>query len=348
MDIGIIGFGYMGKWHYRKLLEMKFVNHIYIYDTDKNSVTMADWNNIIVCRNAEELLSTASIQLVVIATPNNTHSLYIETALRNGKHVICEKPVTLDAKKLELLIQLSHEKHLLLTVHQNRRWDKDYLTVKSALQTLDMGEITSIESRVYGQRGVMYGWRANQENGGGLLLDWGVHLVDQILMLQPQQRVVAVGANIRSIRTKTVDDYFSIRILFDNQVSAHIECGIFALQLLPRWFIYADNATLRIDDFSCDYAKVSYINNQKINPSLHAPCEQYGSTRLMQPLIENQINTIDILPPAYQEDLFYKNIWSAINDEIPLLVKCEQVLRTMKVLDAAKEAVQGCSVQTDI
>ena len=69
-----------------------------------------------------------------------------------------------------------------LTVHQNRRWDEDFWTVKKILEEGKLGEVFRIESRVHGSRGIPGDWRQEKEHGGGMVLDWGVHLLDQAML----------------------------------------------------------------------------------------------------------------------------------------------------------------------
>ena len=80
-----------------------------------------------------------------------------------------------------------------LTVHQNRRWDEDFLAVKNLYDHGWMGTPFRIESRVHGSRGIPGDWRQKPERGGGMVLDWGVHLLDQALMMVPE-KVVRVYA----------------------------------------------------------------------------------------------------------------------------------------------------------
>ena len=72
---------------------------------------------------------------------------------------------------------------MLFTVHQNRRWDNDYRMVKKFIETNELGRIFAIDSKVYGSRGIPGDWRREKQHGGGMVLDWGVHLLDQVLML---------------------------------------------------------------------------------------------------------------------------------------------------------------------
>lgn len=133
-----------------------------------------------------------------------------------GKNVISEKPVTLNSEDLQEMIDASKRTGRFLTVHQNRRWDEDFLTVKKILEEGKLGEPFRIESRVHGSRGIPGDWRQEPEHGGGMILDWGVHLLDQILQLYPDTKLNSVYASITNVTNQLVDDGFTSELVFEN------------------------------------------------------------------------------------------------------------------------------------
>jgi len=342
MDIGIIGFGYMGKWHYNQLKKNSIVNDIYIYDNDLNIKISAQQYDVIVCDNLECIMSKKLINTIIIATPNDSHALYIEMALQNNKNVICEKPVTLNFDALVRLEHLSKKKGLIFTVHQNRRWDIDFLTIQKSLQNGALGNPVSIESRVYAQRGIMYGWRAREECGGGMLLDWGVHLIDQMLLLQ-DRAVTSIYANLKSVMTETVDDYFSIKLKFDNGTTGLVEAGTFALRKLPRWFIYGDNGTLVIDDFDCKNGGITYLKSYCTNQLIvdNVVDNVVGTSRLLHPISPQQTKNIRFpLDIESLDNIFYDNFFKAIQGLTSIYIQLSQIKRVMKIIDLAKIAAE--------
>lgn len=90
------------------------------------------------------------------------------------------------------MVDAAHKSGKLFTVHQNRRWDVDFLAMKQLYQSGEIGEVFNIESRIHGSRGIPSDWRGEKEYGGGMLLDWGVHLIDQILQIYTQKITNAV------------------------------------------------------------------------------------------------------------------------------------------------------------
>ncbi|MBR5743360.1 MAG: Gfo/Idh/MocA family oxidoreductase, partial [Clostridia bacterium] len=181
--IGIVGFGYMGHFHMRKIASFpERAKLTAVLDIKPEAREEAEALGL-KAFGAEEDFLAEDLDLVVVSTPNNFHAHYAIAAMRAGKNVLCEKPVTMSAAELEEVIAVSNETGKLFTVHQNRRFDVDYLAVCEAVRSGEIGRITTIESRVLGERGVCFGWRVDPVAGGGMLYDWGVHLIDQMLML---------------------------------------------------------------------------------------------------------------------------------------------------------------------
>ena len=192
-NLAIIGYGGMGGWHHASLKsKVPEINVVGAYDIRPEIKEKIEANGLYAYGSAEELLADPKIDIVTIAVPNNFHKDYAIAALRAGKNVVCEKPVTMNSAELCEIIAVSKETGKLFTVHQNRRWDRDYRIIKKVLESGMIGKPYFIESRVQGSRGAMFGWRGYKENGGGMLLDWGVHLLDQLLFLVPS-KVVSVS-----------------------------------------------------------------------------------------------------------------------------------------------------------
>lgn len=185
----------------------------------------------------EAILSDPSIELIVLATPNQTHAAMAEQALLAGKHVVVDKPFTVqlaDAKRLqELSIKIG--KHIF--VYQNRRWDGDFLTVREIIKSNILGEITSIESRFdrYRPEPRTTYWKETDIPGNGLWYDLGPHLMDQAFQLfgQPQ----SYNADIKKQRAGAVGiDYFDVEFIYE-KMSYTIHAGMLENETTPRWLI---------------------------------------------------------------------------------------------------------------
>ena len=169
MNWALIGYGGMGAWHADKLLTLPEVRVCGIYDIDPERGELAEERGLPVYPSLEALLSDKKVEFVTIATPYDVHRDIAVAAMKAGKHVICEKPVTLSSDDLQAMIDASLTYRRLFTVHQNRRWDEDFLAVKRIFDENTLGRVFNIESRVHGSRGVPGDWRNKKRQGGGMI-----------------------------------------------------------------------------------------------------------------------------------------------------------------------------------
>ena len=132
--IAIVGFGGMAGWHYDEIQTIENLEIAGIWDIREERRQCAAEKGLHVYGSLDELLADGTSDLVLIATPNDVHKPVAIAAMRAGKNVISEKPVTLSSEDLQEMTDVSKETGRFLTVHQNRRWDEDYLTVKRILE----------------------------------------------------------------------------------------------------------------------------------------------------------------------------------------------------------------------
>ncbi len=147
----------------------------------------------------EAAVQHPDVDLVVIASPNATHAPLARLALNAGKHVVVDKPFTLDMQEARELIALAEEKQRLLSVFHNRRWDSDYLGIRQMIEQGTLGAVKHFESHFDRFRPeVRVRWREQNVPGSGLWFDLGPHLIDQALQLfgLPQ----SVQGNIATLR----------------------------------------------------------------------------------------------------------------------------------------------------
>jgi len=339
INVGIIGFGYMGHFHLEKIKHFINVKTVSVFDTNEEKLKDAKENGLETCQTLDEFLKT-DIDLVVIATPNQWHEKYAVAAIKAGKNVMCEKPATMSVHELENIKKCCDQTGKFFTVHQQRRWDADYRAVCTVVRSGIIGKVTTIESRVLGERGVCFGWRADPESGGGMLYDWGVHLIDQILQLYSKETVVSVYARVLSVLTPAVDDFFEITLMLSNDVCAKLSVGTFALQKLPRWFVFADRGTMKLDDFSATTGGVARIKRGVKGFDSVVGQKALGPSRTMAPLQPEYIENLDI-PKEKNMDLEYWNnlIQAAEGKAIPY-VTIDQIMRQMKIVEAAFKSAE--------
>ena len=343
---GIVGFGYMGRFHLRKSRLCPEMEVVAVYDVDKSKAGEARQEGLIATHSLEELLAMEELDLILVCTPNDSHKEITIAALKAGKNVLCEKPATLSAAEAEEVVAVAEEMGRFYTIHQNRRWDHDYLQVKKVLEDKAIGNFTTINSWVYGQRGVCFGWRADPSKGGGMLYDWGVHLIDQILNLYPEHRVERVFGRLESILTPAVDDFFEAKLFFDNGVCANVSVGTFSLQETPRWFIFGDRGTLKLDDFDELSGGMARIRAQVTGFDSVFSRPNLGPSRTMAPLEPGFIEKLELLEVPEQPLEFYRNLIASVQGTEKPYVTHAEIIRDMRMLDAIIESHKTKQVVT--
>lgn len=330
--IGIVGFGGMASWHKEIIQTIDELEIGGVYDIKEERRTAATQLGLKTFESLESLLTDKTIDFILIATPNHMHKPIAIQAMKSGKHVVSEKPVTLSSKDLEEMITVSKETGMFLTVHQNRRWDEDYLIVKKIIEENKLGEIYQLESRVHGSRGIPGDWRQEKEFGGGMVLDWGVHLLDQILLLQKGKKCLSVYATLTHITNQVVDDGFSAQLRFEDGITAIVEVGTSNFISLPRWYILGQDGTTIIEDFEKNgkIVRAASKNEKDVIPVKTAS----GLTKTMAPRRLDSIFTEEL--PEVTSDIrdFYKNVIKVISGKEEPLIKLEEVKRVMKLMEA--------------
>jgi len=198
----------------------------------------------------EDLLADRDVELAVIATkPVETHFPAAKKALTAGKHVLLEKPMAATTAECDELIALAHKKNLLLTVHHNRRLDLDFLAVRDIIARGKIGDPLLIVNRI----------SCNAYQPGDIL-DWGIHLADQCLVLNhsPLTEVSAVMFNPAGGFDK--GGYYEATLRFERPPVVRIEA-------LPRPAEFLSNGTPAFARFSVIGTTGSFIQRTIEHPN---------------------------------------------------------------------------------
>jgi len=334
--MGIIGFGGMAGYHFDHLKDYDRIEIKGVYDVDPKRCQAAAEKGLAVYDSKEELFSDPLIDIILVATTNEVHKELSIEAMKAGKHVICEKPVTINSDELLEIIKASKEYDRVFTINQNRRTNKDFVLMKRKVEEGLLGDVYTIESRVEGSRGMPKGWRTIKELGGGMMLDWGVHLIDQILYMI-DEKVVNVFCKMYSIEYSDVDDNFHLTLTFESGLTAHIEVGTNNYITRPRWYVLGKRGTLSITDWNCDGKIVMRLDDEN-DWAEEIVYTKAGPTKTMAPRSEKSTKTILISEPMDVTDsitVVYDGFLDAILKKAELKITPEQALRVMKVMEAA-------------
>lgn len=334
----VIGYGGMGNFHSEKMQTVDGIELIGVYDIDPKQNELAKSRGIHAYASREELLADPRIDLVTVATPNDVHKEIVIAALAAGKNVICEKPVAMNSAELDEMIAAADKYGKLFTVHQNRRWDEDYLTIKKIFDEKQLGNIYRIESRVHGSRGIPSGWREEKEHGGGMVLDWGVHLLDQMLTMMGDAKLLSLYATLTNITNDECDDGFTALAKFDNGVEWLAEVGTCNYIEMPRWYAFGDSGSVIIRNWDCEgeIAKI-YNRGEDDVPPIQAGA---GLTRTMAPRNEKTVEKFPVEKVKSDWAEYYKNVIATLHGEAGIVVTHDQQRRLMKLLEAVFESAR--------
>ena len=352
----IIGYGGMAsEIHHHKVADSlgEIIEVAGVWDVRKERRDCAAAEGLKVYESLEELLGDPTTDIVVVATPNDSHKQFSIAALKAGKHVVCEKPVMMNCGELEETLIVARSVGKIFSAHQNRRWDKDFLMVKEVLSKGTLGKPFYIESRVMGHNGCPRGWRAYPQHLGGMLVDWGVHLVDQLICLMPQSKIKTIYATMLKVRENTlVDDNLKIAMAFDNGVHATVEVNTNLFIDLPLWFVCGHDGTMVINNWDCEGKIVCDRGDTRQTEEFITYPGGIPTVNTVSRTVEN---LIEYPLPDIQGDVkdmwmnFYRNFVAAIEGREPQNVTHEQMMRVMKVLEAArKSSDEGRSIECGI
>jgi scyllo-inositol 2-dehydrogenase (NADP+) len=208
--VGLLGYGLAGSTFHAPVIKAVPSLSIAKVFTSRTADVERNLPAATVVATPQEVFADPAVELVVIATPNATHAGLARQALLAGKHVVIDKPMTTASADADGLIELAAQRGRLISVYQNRRWDNDFLTVKSLIEAGRLGQVYGYEAHFDRFRpAIKPGWREVPQPGSGVLFDLGSHLIDQALVLFGMPETVT--ADVFAQRAEAlVDDYFHI------------------------------------------------------------------------------------------------------------------------------------------
>lgn len=305
------------------------------------------YSQVAIARTLDEVLANEQIELVVVATPNDTHLPFAAAALRAGKHVVIDKPIAPSAEGVATLMSLARERSLLLAPFHNRRWDGDYLTVRQLLGEGRLGRLVSFSSRFDRFRPVPRTgtWKEAEGDAHGLLLDLGPHLVDQVLTLFGLPSTLQASVR-REREGTTVDDAFDLTLTFPNGPRVTLGSTLIAAEPSPRYLLQGTSGSYK--KFGVDPQEPTLVAGGRV-PALGSgdwlaeDPSAYGTLTLCaNPAAKPSELTsepLQTLPGDYRS--FYKNVLDALRGKAPLAVTAADAWTTLHLLELARRSSEG-------
>jgi predicted dehydrogenase len=294
--------------------------------------------NIKIAKHVNEIFDDHSIELIVVNTPNESHYQFATQALEAGKHVVVEKPFTVTTQEADRLIELARKKNKLLTVFQNRRWDGDFLTVKSVVENKMVGKAVEFELHYDRYRNYIEAntWKEEQGPGSGILFNLGSHMLDQVLALFGMPLELDARVGIQRPNGK-VEDYYDVRMQYKD-FHAIVKSSYLVREATPRYILHGTDGSFI--KYGIDPQEQA-LKDGKIPGAAGWGTEgkewwgKLNST-ISGLHVEGLVETI---PGNYTQ--FYKTLYESIRNGKPLSVKPEESKDVIRLIEACYESNQS-------
>lgn len=238
IEVGLVGFGLAGRAFHAPVIRAVPGLHLAAIVQRTGNEAAEKYPDVRTVRSLDELLAIREIQLVVIATPNDTHFPFAQQCLAAGRDVVVDKPFTTTLEEAKLLVEFAKKAGRLITVYQNRRFDGDFQAIRKLVAEGTLGHVVRFETHYDRYRPQLKpgAWRETTRPGSGILFDIAPHLIDHALVLFGLPE--AVTADVRIERENAVaDDAFDIMLHYADVLRAVLGSSILAAAPRPRFVL---------------------------------------------------------------------------------------------------------------
>ncbi|MDR3736265.1 MAG: Gfo/Idh/MocA family oxidoreductase [Acidobacteriaceae bacterium] len=354
IQTGLIGFGFGGRiFHAPFVRATPGLRLTTIVQRSKNTAAAEypESTGVRVLRSIEELLADDRIELIVVCTPNGSHYEVAKQCLLAGRHVVVDKPLAVTAAQAQDLVETARTKGRHLFVFHNRRWDGDFLTVKQVLDSGELGRLVTFEGRWDRFRPIprQNTWKETADEGTGMLLDLGPHMVDQALALFG--RPESVTGEITTDRDNSVvDDAFQITLHYAKTGSHHglraqLSASMVAADAAPRFLLHGTHGSFR--KYGLDAQEAALLGGARpplpdaANPPfwLANPETEWGtitSAKNVHEPIQLSTRRIPTLPGDYRN--YYAAVRDALLGKPNHAVTGQEGVRALRILELARES----------
>lgn len=328
----LLSFGMSGQVFHAPFLQVLPHFHLYAVWERSSSNAQLKYPGIKTFRSLDELLQDPAIELVVVNTPNYTHYPYTKAALLAGKHVIVEKPFTVNTNEGQELIRIAADVGKVLSVYHNRRYDSDYKTVAKVLREGQLGDIVEAEFHFdrYKEELSPKKHKETPGAGTGALYDLGSHLIDQALQMFGKPS--AVFSDIQIIRSGSqVDDFFEVLFYYPDK-RVRLRCSYLVREALPAYILHGKKGSFikaKTDVQEKD------LQAGKIPGSTDWGREPVEERGLLHTEIGGKIIRNHIASESGDYGDYYHSIYAAVRDGVTPEVTAQQGLDVVNIIEKA-------------
>lgn len=342
IGVGVIGFGLAGQVFHAPFVSAVPGLRLEAIVQRKGEQAAKAYPSARILRTVDEALKDSAIQMIVVATPNETHFELAKQALGAGKHVVIDKPFTATSEEALELKALAEKQGVVLAPFHNRRWDGDFRTVERLLAEEAVGRLVTFESHFDRFRPLPREntWKEGANAANGLLMDLGPHLVDQALRLfGPPQ---GITASVRRDRDRTdIEDAFDITLEYP-RLRAHLRSTMLAADPASRFLLHGTRGSFR--KFGLDPQEPALVGGAKVprmgeGEWLAEPESQWGTLTVAPvPADPTNLTRTKVRTELGDYRLYYANVRDAIRGTAKLAVTPEDGYQTIKLLEMARQS----------
>jgi predicted dehydrogenase len=337
--VGLLGYGAIGHEHSKAIQRTDGLELRAVCDPDPARIAAARELAPGV-RAVGDLLADDEVDLVIVGTPPNTHAEWVLRCLAAGKSVVVEKPFCLTVEEADRQIQAATDRGLTLAVYQNRRWDPDYLALKRAVRTGQLGEVFHYESFIGGFGHPCNYWHSDEAVSGGAIYDWGSHYLDWALDLFPQPvEWVSATAHKRVWHDVTNADHTRVLLHFADGVEAEFTHSDLAAALKPKFYVLGTRGGL-VGEWRHERV-IGRTDIGTLQEDRLAHSDSPAALRLLTPDGSGGTSETLMSVPAAPSDPFHRQLADQLLSGEPMEITPAGSRRNIAVMQAATESARN-------
>ncbi|MCL1944190.1 MAG: Gfo/Idh/MocA family oxidoreductase [Firmicutes bacterium] len=306
----ILGYGGLAEFHQRRFNNLGLFELKGVCDIDFLRAEHAAWQGVIVYNSVQEIANDPEIELVLINCPGSGDGNAIIQLAKAKKHLFCEKHAAVNPKNWDAMVEVARQEDVLLVLNHNRRLDKDFRIVQDLVCKNTLGRVYKIVSNVSGGNGVFKEWMKYKSSYGGAMLNWGIHLIDQICLLDKSALQIK-HCNLSYVLGHETEDGFELDLSFDSGLQAKIVVDNNSFIPQPRWQVWATRGSAIIHDWDCN----GYIVFSKgVGSAISGVHLGNGYSKSKSQLNPNSIMQRKLPNVKLDQDMYYKNLAYSIRN----------------------------------
>ncbi len=334
LNVGIVGFGLSGEVFHAPFIDMNPHFNLHTIVTT-GTLAAQKYPKAHITDSFEEILRNSEIDLIIICSPNSLHYPQAKAAMQAGKHVIVEKPFTVNSRQAESLIEIAQDSGKCLFPFHNRRWDSDLLTLKNIIEQGLLGKVVDYESRFdrYTPEILRAFWKYQQKEGGGTLFDLGIHLIDQAVNLFGAP--IGVFALLFNQREGSVtDDSFDLKLIYPD-LNVTLKASIFVKEPGPRFQVHGTQGSFV--KYGLD-SQEAMLRSGKKPGSRGFGIEPTGQRGILNTVIPGKEYRGRVKTFKGNYMAFFDNVYSVIASGAGQIIKPEDALINIRIIEAARKS----------